>query len=354
MILRCLLISLLACASLAWSAEEIAPNRKPVKAVGDQRIGVRSAAGAGTLHFYASRPLGDGAVQADVDRVVLVFHGRLRDADVYFASGQKAIRAAAESARHTLLIAPQFLAERDVSAHGLPAGTLRWSLIGWEGGEEARGPAPISSFEAVDALMALLADHHRFPNLKHVVLAGHSGGGQIVQRYAVVGQGETALLARGISVRYVVANPSSYLYFSPDRPQSDGSFSPPSAAASCPRFDRWKYGWADAPAYAQQLTRAEYESRYVKRDVVYLLGTEDTDPQFPSLDKSCAAETQGPERLARGHNYLRYLRLRDPDLTQPSYDIAGVGHEGSSMIDSACDLAALFGEPRGASACVAK
>ncbi len=99
MILRCLLISLLACASLAWSAEEIAPNRKPVKAVGDQRIEVRSAAGAGTLHFYASRPLGDGAVQADVDRVVLVFHGRLRDADVYWRSALKAAQAAPQASK---------------------------------------------------------------------------------------------------------------------------------------------------------------------------------------------------------------------------------------------------------------
>ncbi len=294
MILRCLLISLLACASLAWSAEEIAPNRKPVRAVGDQRIEVRSGAGAGALHFYASRPLGDGAVQADVDRVVLVFHGRLRDANVYWRSALKAAQAAPQASKHTLLIVPQFLAERDVVAHGLPPDTLRWSLEGWEGGDAAKGPAPISSFEAVDALLAMLADRDRFPNLKHVVLAGHSGGGQVVQRYAVVGQGETALAARGIAVRYVVANPSSYLYFSPDRPQSDGSFSPPSAAASCPRFDRWKYGWTGAPPYAQRLSGADYESRYVKRDVVYLLGANDTDPQFPSLDKSCSGEAEGP------------------------------------------------------------
>lgn len=45
--------ALLASAPAAWSAEEIAPNRKPVKGVGDQRLEVRTAAGAGTLVFYA-------------------------------------------------------------------------------------------------------------------------------------------------------------------------------------------------------------------------------------------------------------------------------------------------------------
>jgi pimeloyl-ACP methyl ester carboxylesterase len=347
-------VLLLAGASAAWSAEEIAPNRKPVKGVGDQRLDVQTAAGAGSLVFYASRPLGDGAVQADVDRVVLVFHGRLRDADVYFRSAQKAAEAAPEAAQHTLLIVPQFLAERDVVAHGLPRSTLRWSLEGWEGGDAALAPAAISSFEAVDALLALLADKTRFPKLAHVVLAGHSGGGQVVQRYAVVGQGEAALAARGVTVRYVVANPSSYLYFSADRPVAEGRFAAPPEATSCPGYDQWKYGWNGAPPYAQRLSHGEYESRYVKRDVVYLLGANDTDPQFPSLDKSCAAETQGAYRLIRGHNYLSYLRLRHPELAQAAHEIAGVGHDGDRMLGSACGAAALFDDRQGSAACPAK
>jgi pimeloyl-ACP methyl ester carboxylesterase len=346
--------ALLAFSAASWSAEEVAPNRLPVKAVGDQKLQVRTAAGAGTILFYASRPLGDGVVQADIDRVVLVFHGRLRDAEVYWRSAQKAAQAAPEASRHTLLIVPQFLAERDLTAHALAPETLHWSLEGWEGGDAAKGPAPISSFEAVDALLALVADRTRFPNLKHVVLAGHSGGAQVVQRYAVVGQGEAALAARGVAVRYVVANPSSYLYFSPDRPQGDGTFAPPASPASCPRYNQWKYGWDDAPAYAQRLSRVDYESRYVTRDVVYLLGSNDTDPQFPSLDKSCSGEAEGAYRLVRGHNYLSYLRQRHPGLAQVSHDVPGVGHDGDRMLGSACGIAALFDDPQGQAACIAQ
>ena len=345
-LISCLALGLLGLLPLARAVDESAPNRKPVHAVGDQRLPV----GGGALALYASRPLGDGSVQADIDRAVLVFHGRLRDADVYWRSAQKAAAAAPESSQHTLLIVPQFLAERDVAAHQLTPDTLRWSLEGWMGGDSALGPAPVSSFEAIDAVLALLADRHRFPRLRQVVVAGHSGGGQVVQRYAVVGQGETALAAAGVKVRYAVANPSSYLYFNPDRPRADGSFGPADGQA-CPGFDAWKYGWNGAPAYARQLSPEAYEQRYVQRDVVYLLGGADINPQHPALDRSCAAETQGPYRLYRGQHYLAYLRQRHPDLAQQAKVVPGVGHEGDRMLSSGCGLAALFDDPAGQAAC---
>jgi pimeloyl-ACP methyl ester carboxylesterase len=75
----------------------------------------------------------------------------------------------------------------------------------------------LSSFDAIDSILARLADRSVFPNLAHIVLAGHSAGGQIVQRYAVVGTGTDKLTALGVRVRYVVANPSSYAYFSRER-----------------------------------------------------------------------------------------------------------------------------------------
>ena len=349
--LRALHLALLACACLAHAADENAGNHRPVQAVGDQRLAVRSLSGQGQLALYASRRLDSNEVLDDVDRAVLVFHGRLRDAEVYWRSAQKAAQAAGSAAAHTLLVVPQFLAERDVVAHGLAPETLRWSLEGWMGGDTALAPAPVSSFEAIDAVLAVLADRRRFPKLTQVVVAGHSGGGQVVQRYAVVGQGEAALAARGVKVRYVVANPSSYLYFSPDRPRSDGSFGD---AAACAGFNQWKYGWADAPAYAQQLAAADYESRYVKRDVTYLLGGNDVDPHHPALDRSCAAEAQGPFRLARGRSYFDYLRGRHPDLAQTQHVVPGVGHDGDRMLGSACGRAALFDDPQGRAGCDAK
>src|SRR6185312_8222409 len=106
--------------------------------------------------------------------------------------------------KRALMIVPQFLADIDVEAHKLPADMLRWSLEGWEGGEAALGPNPVSSFEALDAILAKLSDRRIFPNLKQVVVAGHSGGGQVAQRYAIAGKGEAALSRQHIDVRYVV------------------------------------------------------------------------------------------------------------------------------------------------------
>ena len=62
-----------------------------------------------------------------------------------------------------LLIEPQFLNDADVAAYHLPAETLHWSHAGWEGGDDAQGPAPISSFAALDAILARLADRVPVP-----------------------------------------------------------------------------------------------------------------------------------------------------------------------------------------------
>lgn len=343
----------LACCITAQAEDERGPHEKPVAEIGDQRLMVSTPKGQGALVLYASRPAGGDAVEADIERAVLVFHGRLRDAGTYWRSAQKAAAAAPAVSRHSLLIVPQFLAERDVAAHDLAPNTLRWSLDGWMGGEDSLGPVPISSFEAIDAILATLADRKRFPHLTQVVVAGHSGGGQVVQRYAVVGQGDARLAAAGIKTRYVVANPSSYLYFNADRPAGNGHFAPPRAAL-CPGFNDWKYGWTGAPAYAQRLAPAAYEQRYAARDVVYLLGEEDVDAMHPALDRSCAAEAQGPYRLARGHEYVAYLRQRHPALTQRLHDIPHVGHDGGRMLGSACGLSTLFDDPASRAACEAR
>ncbi len=222
---------------LAWGADEDAPNARPVKRIADSRIAVGDL---GTLPLYLSADWANPL--PGIDRAVLILHGRLRDADVYFRSAEKAQAAAGEAVKATLMIVPQFLAEIDVDAFQLPPDTLRWSLEGWEGGDPAEGPTPASSFDALDAILAKLADRRLFPNLKQVVVAGHSGGGQVVQRYAIAGKGEPALTGEGIAVRYVVANPSSYAYFSGERPE-------PSIAASCPRYNDWKYGMDTRPPY---------------------------------------------------------------------------------------------------------
>ncbi len=332
------------------SASADSPWHNPVKVVADTALTVGTTAGTtatGTATM-GTTPAGSGEVRlyvsADwsqplpgITRAVIVVHGVERDADVAMRAANRARAAAGPAGQDTLLIAPQFLTDIDVETFHLPAAVLHWNNERWEAGYPADGPAPLSAFDVFDAIMQRLADRARLPNLAQVVLAGHSAGGQVVQRYSVVGRAEAALAPRGLPLRYVVANPSSYLYLTDDRPM-------PVDPVACPGFNRWKYGLPAAPPYVGDT--AGLEAKFAARQVIYLLGTADTDPHHPALDTSCGAEAEGPYRLARGQAYFAYLQARHPGtLAQHMALVPGVAHQGGAMFASACGLAALFDRP---------
>jgi pimeloyl-ACP methyl ester carboxylesterase len=325
--------------------DERAPNEVPVAVVAPQQLSVATPSGSGTVPLFTSGEW--DARAARVTRAVILIHGRLRNADAYCRLAQRARALAGRDATDTLLIVPQFVAPADCEAHALPASTLRWEWTGWMAGADALGPAPLSSFDVIDALLRRLAAPERYPALTDVVVAGHSGGAQVVQRYAVLARGEAPLAARGVALRYVVANPSSYVYFDTLRPTPSGEFAA-FDATRCPAFNDWKYGLAGLPRYATAIatapTLADLEAAYVKRDVVVLLGTADCDPRHPALDRSCAALAQGAHRLARGRAYARYIAMRHPvGLKHRTLEIAGVGHDPERIFGSPEGLAAVFG-----------
>jgi pimeloyl-ACP methyl ester carboxylesterase len=346
-----LLSAIAACSAMAQ--DDTTSSKAPVKAIADHLLPVTTATrGKGSLPFYSSlnsAPVDLAKPQPGVTRALIIFHGKLRNADVYNRSGLEAVKNAGAAGKGTLLITPQFLAQEDADAFHLPPSVLRWGPEEWMGGSNALNGGP-SSFDAIDAILTMLADRKAFPNLKFVVLAGHSGGGQVMQRYAVVGRGGDALMRIGVHVRYVSANPSSYLYFSPERPvlNPKGDFTFATPAKSCfAKYDNWKYGVNDPPPYVADESFKSMEERYLRRDVVYLLGTSDIDPNHPALDKSCSGEDEGPYRFFRGKAYFRYMELRHPELAQESasqklYFVPGVEHDGDKMLNSSCGLSALF------------
>jgi hypothetical protein len=316
------------------AADEEKPEHLPVKVVADLRMAVGTQ---GVLPLYVSADWSNPL--PGITRAVVVVHGVTRNADVYFQFAQRAQATAGEAGKGTILIAPQFLTEVDADANNLSPDMLRWKLYGWEAGFPAVSPAPASSFDALDAMLAKLADRRLFPNLKQVVISGHSGGAQLVQRYAIAAKGDSALTQAGIGVRYVVADPSSYAWFGQDRPER-------SIAASCPGFDNWRYGMQKPPPYLAGSTVAELEQAYRARRVIYLLGTLDNDPNHRALDKSCMAEAQGPDRYARGHAYAAAMQARNNGAPNHSvWDVPGIGHRGGRMLASPCGLKALFDKP---------
>lgn len=307
---------------LAWT---VSASAQP--ALGNQRLAVQG----GAVPVFATAEWDGGTVH----RAVVVVHGLGRDAAGYFAALQRARAAAGVPA---LLIAPHFLAVSDPGGDDL----LRWRSGAWMSGLPALSPSPVSAFDVLDTLLARLSDRTRFPDLTDIVVIGHSAGAQFVQRYVAVGRGARA----GLQVRYVVANPSSYLWFSPDRPGTDGRPAPFAGAAACPTYNYWKFGLAGGlPPYVKD-DPATLEARYVSREVVYLLGANDIDPNQRDLDRSCGGEAEGPYRLARGHAFLAMLHARHGALpTQTVHEIPGVAHQGARMLNSACGLAAMFDTP---------
>ena len=300
---------------------------QPVAATGDLRVPVSGPEGTGLLACHASGPLG----RPRRGPVVIVVHGALRDSDRYLASAQHAERLAASDA---LIVAPQFLADVD------PAGdALCWRVEGGKGGYPALGPAPLSSFGVLDSLLARLAPEPG-PD-PAVVVFGNSAGGQFVNRYAAVGRGPDVLAARGLRVRFVVANPSTYLYFSRERPVPV-----PDAA----HVNDWRYGFDRAPGYVDANPRRSLE-RYLGRDVTIVLSELDNDGASLLLEVSPAAMTQGANRLDRGLRYDQHVRGLARAAGLPFRHrlirLTGVGHTAADVLAAERTREIVFADRRG-------
>lgn len=309
---------------------------RPVTAIGDQHVQVRGDDGTGLLVCHASRPL--GLTRGAVRRLVVVVHGALRDSGNYLSWVMAAASCAGADA---LIVAPQFLAEADVSAWRttVPDRALYWGVEGWKGGYPALGPAAVSSYTAMDSLLTQLAEPDRRSPAGdlQVVIVGNSAGGQFVNRYAAVGRAPGALAGRGIGVRFVIANPSTYLYFTGDRPV---------VVPGRPAVNRWRYGFEDAPPYVDRGARQSLE-RYLARDVTIVLGTQDAGRAALLLEINPAAMAQGANRLERGRNYAAHIRncARAAGLAAGHglIELSGIGHAARDVLNAPQTRDLLFG-----------
>ncbi|QIE25764.1 alpha/beta fold hydrolase [Caballeronia sp. SBC2] len=314
---------------------------KPVRATPDQQFEVETASGNGTLPVYSTIALNANA--AGIERVVIVVHGESRNAKSNWSSTVEAARMAAVTGT-TLIVGPQFLVPQDIAAQGLPATVLRWKMHDWSRGWPALSPVPVSGFDVLDRLLDHFADRTRYPDLRTVVLVGHSAGAQLVQRYAAVGHGEQALTALGIHTRYVVVEPSSFLYFDNLRPSAAGGFKAVDQA-TCPGATQWRYGLENAPPYVSGQSAQAIEAAYAARDVVYLAGTADNDPDHSELDRSCGGELQGSDRLSRSVSYMNYMRMRHAtNLHQSLVLVPGADHDSKHVLANSCSLPVLFSD----------
>ena len=175
----------------------------------------------------------------------------------------------------------------------------------WRGGGDARG-IQLSSFDVIDRIFSAFSNRQAYPNLKRVVLAGFSAGGQFVGRYAATGKGS---VGAGIVLEYMALAPSTELRLDDDT--------------------AWHYGIKDRPRYSRHLTREQIYANLSSRRVWRACGVNDTQGvKHTALDSCPEALRQGENRYARFLNFQSYLKDFPEWNRQVSfYTIPGIGHD---------------------------
>jgi hypothetical protein len=147
----------------------------------------------------------------------------------------------------------------------------------------------------------------------------------------------------GVSVTYVVANPSSYAYLDPRRPVGAAEVGPFEEGRNCTTYDAWPYGLQNRSGYAARLSDDQLKRQLAARPVVYLLGDLDILP-LGGFDSSCCAMAQGPTRFARGQAYGTYVNQKY-GAQHKVITIPLCGHNARCMFTAEPALHVLF--PRG-------
>jgi len=260
---------------------------------------------------------------------------------------------------------------------------LRWHVSEWSAGEDSINEGKkISSYAVLDQLISSVIEDKIFPNLKHIVFAGHSAGGQFVQRYSMLSHIVEKFQNNGITFKFVAANPGSYVYLNEERPKLldektillendkakfDDIFNQqvewinPSASSSSPApadYNDWKFGLANmeenVPYLEPQMSREQLIDRYMLRDVEYLAGLcdthpgknapfvpEDEDDKF--LDVSPQAQLQGRFRLERAILYFDNLKVVSGGNTRHRMTfVPKVAHDHTAMFNSPEGKTVLF------------
>ncbi|KAJ5280344.1 hypothetical protein N7478_005716 [Penicillium angulare] len=251
-----------------------------------------------------------GFISKDIDNstiehLYIVLHGKLRNGNTYWKTFHDAIKYAKEdnfpgTDRKMGVLAPQFFSTKYNSGQ-YNKNQLGWEdLNAWEPGAQANHPknTTLTTFDVIDGLVRLHSNKDKYPSLKNVTVVGHGGGGQLAQRYSVLASNPPD----NVHVRYIHGDPSSCMYFTEDRPTMSD---PDASTNSCSNYNVWRYGFDKFPGTKQGLTSKEYFTQYLKRDVISIVGLQDTGR---GGDTSCMARLQGGiNRRTRNLVWFRYI-----------------------------------------------
>jgi pimeloyl-ACP methyl ester carboxylesterase len=243
-----------------------------------------------------------------IRRALVMVHGAGRDADNYFRTALAA-GFLAGALDDTVIVAPRFASRGGGCQDTLDSSEVSWPCNGdsWRSGGASDKEGTLTSYDFADAILKKLANKATFPNLRAIVVAGHSAGGQFANRYEMANQVHDTL---GVPITYVVANPSSYAYLDSTRPApGEGgatTFRAFGDGRNCTTYDKWPYGIQGRTGYASRLTDDQLKTQLIARPTAYLVGELDTLP-LAGFDSSCPAMAQGANRNLRGQAWGKYV-----------------------------------------------
>ena len=234
--------------------------------------------------------------------LIVVFHGVQRNAEDY---RNFAITLAERFG--AIVVAPRFDKPR------FPTDAYQRGGIMKEGQVQ---PPEAWTFALVPKLVDRLRADEGRPELPYYYI-GHSAGGQFLVRLVALAGAQGAR-------RVIAANPGSHLFPNRDAVYGYGLGGLPDE-------------WSDDAAIR----------RYLAAPLTLYLGSNDTDPEHPSLDRSPAALAQGRTRYERGLACYAAARKLAAERGWPCnwrlVETASIEHDAARMFAAPGAEAALFG-----------
>jgi pimeloyl-ACP methyl ester carboxylesterase len=272
----------------------------------------------------------------ETEYLIIMIHGAGLNANKTFETGQQIIESLKMPKDRFWVLAPQFIEGVKLDEKGLLFWDRRWRSGGMSLSTGLNKDLPsLSSFEVIDRLIDVSTKLN--PGIRRIIILGHSAGGQFIVRYAAINSRHEFLEQQGISIRYVVANSSSYPYLDQTRFHFNSAgeilITSREELMNCRSYNKYKYGLEELYGYAETLSPQIIRTRLLTRPVMFVLGTADTDRGW-SQDKSCEADVQGKNRYERGLLYKHHLgNFEKISFESPHIwlEIPEVGHDATEI-----------------------
>jgi hypothetical protein len=268
---------------------------------------------------------------------IIVVHGASKTAESIMNAVVDGVEDTGRSTTNVAVISPQFLEDEDMAPHSIDTATHHYWTNAWRQGNTSVNGST-SSYTVLDYLVTQLMDIAKFPNLTRITMTGHSAGGQVAARYSGGGIAPRA----GVAIKYVIANPSSYMYLTQERPvgRSTTNFAIPSGV-SASTYNSYAYGMLSLNSYMSAVGSNQIITNYAERDIDVILGEDDIE-QDSDLDTSTAANFQGFNRFERGQAWFNHLVRQVGVGSHDIWTVPNVGHTFGGMYRSQVGRESLF------------